>query len=140
MDIGEKLVERFLGVEESSIDIKIADSKSVGNICFCIPLDQFTCDKAISIKLQKSHTPSADIGLFYVDMIGEMIVRKCISIFIDNFVNVTDEEYRKHVSTYNHVHFGIAIRHEHVFMQFHMSLLNKILVDTFFSLADGDQS
>jgi hypothetical protein len=131
--LGERLLAHFIGSQ--SIEPRNLKIVKQGNIRFSIPIQIFCGgDPDILKEIEEVDSLQNSIGMFYSDIIGEMIVRNNLQKFISKFLSIEEKSYRENIAPYNHVHFGIKASEKSIHMQFHLSLLQKIVMDTFFAL------
>lgn len=95
-----------------------------GDIKISIPLKDLGLPKT-----KMANTPFSRTN-FFVDLLGEILVRKNI----DEFAKILDEldpsTYERTVNRFKHRHFGIVTDEKDVVrMQFHVSLVQRILTE-----------
>lgn len=67
---------------------------------------------------------------FFVDLLGEILVRKNINMFAEILNDIDPRLYDKTVNGYKHRHFGINTdKNNIVTMDFHISLVQRILTE-----------
>lgn len=95
-----------------------------GDIKFSIPMKSVGLSRAIW-----SSTPAVQTA-FFVDLFGEILVRKNIATFAGILGSVDLAFYDRKVNGMSHRHFGLIIDENDVLrFQFHASLVQRILVE-----------
>ncbi len=79
-----------------------------------------------------SHTKQL-FSNFIVDFIGQLIIRNNITMFINEFVKIEDEDYMEMIFKRNHTHFGVQFDslNDKLIFTFHASLIHDILTEEF---------
>jgi len=72
---------------------------------------------------------------FFVETLGELLVRENLDLFIDNFTGIPPEEYDAYFGRHSHFRFGMRIYRNRLEFAFHISLIRNILTEDFKQVA-----
>lgn len=103
-----------------------------GDILFCIPLRDAGVRREALIQYSLTYSS------FFVDLIGEVLVRKNIHQFAELLALKSPIEYHQTVNQFQHRHFGLCIDERDIaHIRFHSSLIQQILVEDLDSVLMG---
>lgn len=125
--IGERVLARLTGktAEEVPIDLKKMDS--AGNISFHVAIEDLLTPE--ERKELKGQIPiNRRLGTYFVDTIGELLVRRNLEEFLTFMVKIKPSELERFAKT-QHGTFGILEKSKSLDFIFHVSLLHRIFVD-----------
>ena len=73
---------------------------------------------------------------FFIDLVGEVLVRKNIGRFADMLAGIETASYDRRVNSFVHRQFGLVIDHDdnRLQFQFHISLIQQILTEDLYPL------
>jgi len=95
-----------------------------GDIRFSIPMRAIRLSRAAMERYPLCRTS------FFIDLIGEVLVRKNIAQFVDVLKKLDATVYDSRVNAHKHRHFGLIIDEKGVLrFQFHISLVQRILTE-----------
>jgi len=95
-----------------------------GDVHFSIPMRQAGLSRPVWSRTPIVRTP------FFVNLLGEILVRKNIGMFSKLLTDIPPDSYDKLVNCFKHRHFGMDIDENDILrFQFHISLVQKILTE-----------
>ena len=77
-ELGEKFLKYIMSIDNDSMDIKFHQMDSNGQVSFLFPIEKIIDDELRNEILSKQDRLLAAVEPFYVNMIGQMVVRKNI--------------------------------------------------------------
>ena len=125
-ELGERFLKYVMSVEKDSMKIKFHQMDSGGQVSFAFPLEDIEDEELrVEIDVRQKNILSA-VGPFYVNMIGQMVVRRNLSAFFEFYRDMSDEDYSTKLSSMEYVSFGMGCKNGYVTMVFHSSLLYNV--------------
>ena len=95
-----------------------------GDIKFSVPMRAVRLSRVVMGRYPLCRTS------FFIDLIGEVLVRKNIAQFVDVLKKLDATVYDSRVNGHKHRHFGLIIDENDVLrFQFHISLVQRILTE-----------
>lgn len=127
-NIGERFLQYILSVGKDEMDIKFHQMDSNGQITFLFPISDIK-DEELRVDIDKCHGEvMAAIGAFYVNLIGQMVVKKNVTQFFEYYRDLSDSDYNTKVMAMEYVSFGIGCSGGFISMVFHSSLLYNVFM------------
>lgn len=127
--LGQRLLMYLLGSQRESAQVKIQGMDAAGEVTVSFPLSAISDgDLAAAVGSHSGDELMVELGQFYADQIGVMLIRKNIQPFFDFFKEMSDEDYQEKIVNVDHVHFGVGCNGVRMSMSFHGSLLYDIIV------------
>ena len=126
--IGEKVLARLSSKTSSEVPIEIKKMDSSGNISFNVAMkDLLTTDERK--ELRGTIPMSRRFGTFFVDSIGELLVRRNLDDFLTFLVKIKMSDIER-LARMQHATFGLMEKgNRGLHFIFHVSLLHRIFVD-----------
>jgi hypothetical protein len=95
-----------------------------GDFMFSVPLRDLGLNRAAMARSPATRTS------FFVNMVGEVLVRKNIAVFADALEKLNPQDYDRLVNCYRYRHCGMRVEeNDRVRFQFHSSLVQQILTE-----------
>ena len=132
--IGERVLARMMnkGADEIPIDLKKMDS--AGNVSFQVAVDDILTPEEQK-ELKGQATISRQLGTYFVDTVGELLVRRNLEEFLAFMVKIKAPDLERFSKT-QHSTFGILAKGKKLGFIFHVSLLHRIFIDMVGILTD----
>jgi len=111
-------------VVRADATITYNEMSGIGDIRFSIPM---RATKLSRVAMQRHPVCRT---AFFADLIGELLVRKNLPVFVDVLKKLDATVYDSTVSKHKHRHFGLIIDEDDVLhFEFHISLVQHILTE-----------
>jgi hypothetical protein len=95
-----------------------------GDLIFRVPIRDLGLSRAAMARTPATHTN------FFINLVGEVLVRKNIAVFADALEKMDPKDYDRKVNCYRHRHFGMRVEeNDQARFQFHSSLVQQILTE-----------
>ena len=128
-DFPSNLLARIMKAEGA---ISIKEVCPNGDILFCVPLREAGVRRGALIQYSLTYST------FFVDLIGEVLVRKNIHRFAELLKKKSPFDYHQTVNKFQHRHFGLFVDEQDVaHIRFHSSLIQQIMVEDLDSVLLG---
>lgn len=124
---GTKMCDYFLHCGDNTLGITINGMDEKGQLTFSFLVSDIKDAKAVEVVGQDG-SGIENLGFFYTDMMGNLIVRKNLKKFWEFFVTMSDADYTEKLTKYDHLHFGLSSDGRYITMVFHCSLLYDIFI------------
>ena len=126
--LGEQILSRLTSKDPSELPINIKKMDAAGNVSFCIAMEDLVTDDERN-ELKATDSSHRKLGTFYVDAIGELLVRRNLEEFLSFMVGIKMSDLDR-FSKNQHANFGIWMKSSKTIrFAFHVSLLHRIFVD-----------
>jgi hypothetical protein len=126
--LGERLLQSIIAIEKDSMDIKFHQMDNDGQVSFVFPLDNIP-DEALRMDVERHKEGLLGaVGAFYVNMIGQMVIRRNMRAFFEFYRDMSSNDYNTKLLSMEYVSFGMGCNGDYVSMVFHSSLLYNIFI------------
>jgi hypothetical protein len=122
-----RLIKRAAEAVKSHAVIKIGEPNDIGDITISVKW------KELGFSKQDLNHPSFK-SAFFLDMLGELLVRKHIGEFADILAKMDTSTYANTVNSWRHTTFGFEHLKDELQFSFHLSLAQSILAEEFIEL------
>jgi len=135
--IGERVLAR-LGVKSAEeIPIKVKKMDGSGNISFHVAVGDLLTDEE-GKEMNGVVLPSRRFGTFFVDAMGELLVRRNLEEFLTYLVKIKTTDLDR-LAKMQHATFGLTEKNKSFCFIFHVSLLHRIFIDMVGMLTDSGE-
>jgi len=126
--IGEKVLARLSTKLPEDVAIKVKNMDAAGNISFNVAVKDLLIDEERK-ELKGGIPASRRFGSFFVDSVGELLVRRNLEEFLSYLVKIKSND-RDRLAKVQHATFGLLEKSDRTFQFiFHVSLLHRIFID-----------
>ena len=114
----------FARVVKANPAITYVGMSQEGDIQFQVPLQSLGLKRTLLSRISLLRTK------FFVDWVGEVLLRQNLALFADALERLPAPDYDRAIHGFTHRHFGMMIDENGVVQfQFHASLIQRILVE-----------
>ena len=111
-------------LSDSDSEFKLVEFKEDGDIVFEVSM------KSLNISFETMRDYRQEIcSSLMINTIGELVIREHLNEFAQLILNVAHEDYLTVVHGHNHTSFGMQLFRDKFIFTFHISLLQKILIE-----------
>ena len=135
MNLGEKILTKILRSEVTAGNDLVSDVTlgEKGRVSFSVGIAFLSGGDSRLESEISALSDFSSLGTFYVDMIGDLIVRKHLSAFIEMLSKLTEDDYNQKLMLFNHLHFSIQKNSTSVKITLHVSHLHDVVLEQFLS-------
>ena len=138
MQIGESIVASVIKKDPVPSQIRSlrigTDSRVKGRVRFQIPFSFLGGGSRTKLTRQiKKIQDFSSIGAFYIDMIGQILVRKHFLLFSQIILDMNETQYEERLIRFSHLHFSAKrVDRDYVEFVFHVSFLHDMALEIFY--------
>jgi len=126
--IGERVLAHLSMKQSEDVPIKVKNMDVSGNITFNVAVKDLLDDEERR-ELKGGSPASRRIGTFFVDAVGELLVRRNLEEFLSYLVKIKSNDLER-LAKVQHATFGLLEKSDRTFQFiFHVSLLHRIFID-----------
>ena len=138
MQLGENIVSSVIKRKPAPSQIRSlrvgTENRVKGRVRFQIPISFL--GGGLRTKLTKELKELSDfssIGVFYIDMIGQILVRKHFLLFAQIILEMTESQYEERLIRFSHLHFSARqVDRDYIEFVFHVSFLHDMALEIFY--------